>query len=362
MQKLATYIFAFLCLSIAIVSCKDDSGISRSEQVQAEKFPVKFDGIKNNSAFQLGQEFSVNIITEKSAELTKIDVFQDNKLVHTFDNPAASNTCKLKPEGKVLGAQNLSLKAVFKDGKVTIDGRTIIILNNVEPERYEIKVIENYPHSPASYTQGLEFNDGQLYEATGQYGSSKVAKVELATGKIEAKIGLDANYFGEGITILGDNLYQLTWKTGKCFVYDKESLQIQLKEFTYAGEGWGLTNDGENLIMSDGTNRLFFRDPETFKILKTINVYSERYAINFLNELEYVDGKIYANIYQSDNIAIINAETGALEGLVEGSLYALDNRKGGEVMNGIAYKKDTKEWFVTGKNWSTLSKVEFVKN
>lgn len=359
MLKFSQYIL--LIIATLFVACTEEVKPPRRTP-QAEKFPVKFDGIKNNTAFQVGEEFPLTITTERSAELTKIDVFHNDDLIHSFSSPAATNKCVFKSEGLVLGAQNLYLKAVFKNGDVTKDGRTVYVLNNAEPITYNINAIENFPHSPASYTQGLEFDNGQLYEGTGQYGSSKIAKVDLATGKLTAKIGLDATYFGEGITILGDHLYQLTWKAGKCFVYDKNTLEIQMKEFAYEGEGWGLTNDGTHLIMSDGTNRLFYRDPETFKIIKTVNVYSNRYAINLLNELEYVDGKIYANIYQSDDIAIINPETGALEGLIQGNLYALDNKNGGEVMNGIAYNDLTKEWFTTGKNWGTLSKVEFVKN
>ena len=191
-------------------------------------------------------------------------------------------------------------------------------------------------------------------------GQSILAQVDYKTGEHLKKITLDPEYFGEGITIFEDKVYQLTWQQNKCFVYDKNTLE-KVKEFNYSGEGWGLCNDGNHLIQSDGTERLYFRNPSSFAIEKTIEVYSNNGPVKYLNELEYINGKIFANVYQSNNIVIINPTSGIVEGIIDASMVALTYRKGGEVLNGIAYQKSTDRIFITGKNWPNLIVVELVE-
>lgn len=215
-----------------------------------------------------------------------------------------------------------------------------------------------------SFTQGLEFDGDQLYEGTGgrddATGISIIAKVDLNSGEVQQKIDLEKKYFGEGITIIGDQLYQLTWQEHTCFVYNKDSFD-ELKQFTYTGEGWGLCNDGKQLIMSDGSERIYFRNPDNFRLKKTIEVYSNQGPIKGLNELEYIKGKIYANVYTTNMIVIIDPKTGAVTGKIDASLVALDYRKGGRVLNGIAYKKSTKQLFITGKDWPNILEVGLVE-
>jgi glutamine cyclotransferase len=221
-------------------------------------------------------------------------------------------------------------------------------------------VVKTYPHDPQAFTEGLLFDDGVLYESTGMNGTSWLRKVDLATGKVLQQINLPDQYFGEGITIFGDKIFQLTWKSYIGFVYNKKTFQA-LQTFHYVTEGWGITSDGQRLIMSDGTARLTFRDPQSFADIGHIDVHDATGPITQVNELEYVRGKIYANIWLTDRIAIIAPETGQVIGWLNltGLLPAAD-RVGVDVLNGIAYLPDQDRLFVTGKRWPKLFEIRLV--
>jgi glutamine cyclotransferase len=224
------------------------------------------------------------------------------------------------------------------------------------------RVVTEYPHDRRAFTQGLAYVDGVLYEGTGQYGESTLRRVDLETGEVLQAVGLSKEYFGEGIAVLGDRIYQLTWRNGICIVFDRETFE-GLEVFTYQTEGWGLTTDGEQLIMSDGTNRLFIRDPETFAELDTIDVYDGARAIWNLNELEIVDGEIWANVWQTDRIARIDPDTGQVTGWIDltGLLSESDRgRHRVDVLNGIAHDPETDRLFVTGKLWPKLFEIDIV--
>src|SRR5918995_4118173 len=224
------------------------------------------------------------------------------------------------------------------------------------------RVVAEYPHDRRAFTQGLVYVDGVLYEGTGLFGESTLRRVDLETGEVLQAVGLSKEYFGEGIAVLGDRIYQLTWKSGICVVFDRATFEL-LEVFTYQTEGWGLTTDGEQLIMSDGTNRLFIRDPETFAELDTIDVYDGVRAIWNLNELEIVDGEIWANVWQTDRIARIDPETGQVTGWIDltGLLSESDRRTHRvDVLNGIAHDPETDRLFVTGKLWPKLFEIEVV--
>lgn len=222
------------------------------------------------------------------------------------------------------------------------------------------RVIRAYPHDPNAFTQGLVYQDGFLYEGTGRQGQSSLRRVELETGAVLQSVSLDFRHFGEGIAILGDRIYQLTWKTHTCFVYDKRTFTV-LGTFSYDGEGWGLTTDGQHLIMSNGTSTLAVRDPETFAIVREIDVQDDGAPIERLNELEYIDGEIWANVWQTDRIARIDPRTGDVTGWIDLSgLLSPADREGQQVdvLNGIAYDAATKRIFVTGKLWPKLYQIE----
>lgn len=230
-----------------------------------------------------------------------------------------------------------------------------------EPVKYGYKIKAEYPHQRSSYTQGLQFVDGELWEGTGEWGESTLQKVDLQSGKAEVLARLPKSEFGEGITVLGDKIYQLTWTNNTVHIYDLEGKH--LKDMRYQGEGWGLTSDGKKLYMSDGTERIFRVDPETFKREATIVVTMRGEAVEYINELEWIDGRIWANVYTTDYILIINPTTGVVEGIVnfENLLSKEEITADTDVFNGIAYDEATKRIFVTGKRWPKLFEVEIVK-
>ena len=222
------------------------------------------------------------------------------------------------------------------------------------------KFVRSYPHDPHAFTQGLEYYCGYLYESTGLAGQSTLRKVALQTGQVIQQISLPSQYFGEGLTIFHERIYQLTWLSKKGFVYDLRTFR-QIGEFPYDTQGWGLTHDDNSLIMSDGTNKIRYLDPVSFAVTRTIEVYAEGQAIVNLNELEYVKGEILANIWHSPRIARINARSGQLVAWIDlASMVSKEQHSDEAVLNGIAYDPSGDRLFVTGKNWSRLfeTKVE----
>ena len=219
------------------------------------------------------------------------------------------------------------------------------------------RVVNEYPHDRDAFTQGLVYADGVLYEGTGLYGESTLRRVDLESGEVLQSRALDPEYFGEGIALLGDRIYQLTWKTQTAFVYDRESFE-PLGTFTYPTEGWGLTTDGGRLIMSDGTSRLVFRDPDTFAEIGGVEVRDGDQPIPYLNELEYVDGEVWANVWQSDVIARIDPATGRVNGWINLAGLLERGARQADVLNGIAHDPATGRIFVTGKLWPRLFEIE----
>jgi glutamine cyclotransferase len=216
-------------------------------------------------------------------------------------------------------------------------------------------VVKTYPHDPAAYTQGLIYRDGHLFESTGLHGQSSLRKVRLETGEVVERREIDKRYFGEGMTDWNGRLLQLTWETNIGFVYDLATF-APVSTFTYRGEGWGLTHDGKRLIMSDGTSELRFLDPETQSELGRVTVRDGSRAIDRLNELEFIKGEVYANVYTTDRIAIIAPDTGRVTAWLD--LAALKGtRKGEDVLNGIAFDAAGNRLFVTGKLWSKLFEI-----
>jgi glutamine cyclotransferase len=224
---------------------------------------------------------------------------------------------------------------------------------------YGYKIVKTYPHDPYAFTQGLVYENGVLYEGTGLYGQSTLRMVELETGQVLKLRRLDPRYFGEGITIWKNRIVQLTWQEKTGFVYDKASFDL-LKEFSYTTEGWGITHDGQKLIMSDGSAHLYFLDPETFQEIGRLTVTENDKPVVRLNELEFIKGVIYANIWQTDRIAMISLETGRVETWIDlAGLLKPEDRKGSEdVLNGIAYDAQGDRLFVTGKLWPKLFHIE----
>ena len=228
---------------------------------------------------------------------------------------------------------------------------------------YKAEILETFNHNSDYFTEGFEIHDGFIYEGTGLNGKSAVRKWNLKTGEIIKSVDIDDKYFGEGITVFKDKIYQLTWTSGQCFVYDAKTFK-NIKTYKYFGEGWGLTNDGKNLIMSDGTNMLKIIDPDKFSTINTISVTDNNVPINNLNELEYIDGEVWANIWMQNKIAVINPENGNVVKWIDLSelLATLEPNEKADVLNGIAFDKQSKKIYLTGKNWKNVFSVKIVKS
>lgn len=229
-------------------------------------------------------------------------------------------------------------------------------------EHYGYEIVRSHPHDPTAFTQGLALADGQLYEGTGLHGQSSLRRVDLHTGKVLQQVALDSRYFGEGIAVVGGRVVQLTYQTGIGFVYDRATFTRQ-REFTYRGEGWGLTYDGTRLVMSDGSDTLRFWHPDTLEEIGRLRVRDGGVAVDALNELEYVDGAIYANIWQQDRIARIDPATGTVTAWIDcsGLLTPTERARGTDVLNGIAHDPQTGHFLVTGKLWPWIFEIRLVK-
>lgn len=259
---------------------------------------------------------------------------------------------------KKLGYQNLKALVYFEGENVETTAR-IEVISNVVPKLLNYTIVNTFAHDTLAFTEGLEFYRDTLMESTGQKGISHFRKYDYKTGKIFKQVNLENEYFGEGITVINNKIYQLTWQSNVGFIYDANTLK-KLKTFPYDKkiEGWGMTHDDKHIYQSDGTEKIWKMDPETQKMTDYINVYTNSNKIKSINELEWIDGKIYGNIWQKDAIAVINPTTGAVEGVLDLSgLRSKVTNKDAEVLNGIAYNSKTKTVFVTGKNWDKLFEI-----
>lgn len=226
------------------------------------------------------------------------------------------------------------------------------------PDIWTFEIVTTFPHDPEAFTQGLIVDGGQMYEGTGQYGQSTLRRVELETGRVEQRVALSDHLFGEGITILDDRVYQLTWLNNLVLIYERDGFK-HIGTLRNNGQGWGLTHDGMHLIVSDGTATIRFHEPDAFELVKSVQVHDEGTPLTGINELEYINGEIWANLWYQDRLARISPETGAVLGWIDlTSLYPRSLRVSENVLNGIAYDADTDRLFVTGKNWPWLYEIE----
>ncbi len=304
---------------------------------------------------------TVELSIQVNQAIQKLELAFGDTILKSWNNPKQGIiTLNFNPSMFGIGTKPISLISKLTNGTSVNDNRMVRVLSDIVPNIWTAKIKRAYPHSTTHYTQGLEFLNNDLYEGTGQYGSSKITKVDLQTGKPDdtKSITLAGNYFGEGITILGNKVYQLTWQEQTCFIYNLPDFKLE-KSISYVGEGWGLCNDGKYLIMSNGTERITFRNPETFAIEKTIEVFDNTGPVSQLNELEYIEGKIYANVYTTTKIAVIDPLTGRVESIIEAGILEKEGRGFGDVLNGIAYNDG--KIYMTGKNWNKLFEVELVK-
>ena len=250
---------------------------------------------------------------------------------------------------------------IFKTIVLLISLLALVSCAEAKVKEYSLKVVAEYPHDVESYTQGLFFHDGQLYESTGLHGKSTFRKVDLQTGEAIEKLNFDKKYFLEGSVMWKGNLYILTWESKVAFIYDAETLEYK-SSWKYPREGWGITTDGKQLIASDGTANLYFMN-ENFALDRKVTVKYEDTPIRYLNELEYIDGKVWANVYTSDEIVIVNPKDGRVEGVIDcrGLLPRKLYTSSTDVLNGIAYNPEDGKIYLTGKNWPKLYEIQLVE-
>lgn len=317
-------------------------------------FEIDLESGKNK--FKQNQSIGVSIKNVKEKNIKNVSYSIDGK-----ELPVLSDRITLK--APKLGSRVLKAKVDYEDGSAEIT-KNIIVLSENAPEVYTYEIVNTYPHDDKAYTQGLEFYNDTLYESTGHKGTSWLRKVDFKTGKILNQIDLDNTFFGEGITIINDKIYQLTWKGKTGFVYDlKEFKKVDSFQYGESTEGWGLCNDGKKIFKSDGTEKIWLLNPETLVEEDYIETVTNTSIFNRANELEYVNGKIYANVYQKESMMIIDAESGAIEGVVNfgGLKSKVTQHDKLDVLNGVAYRHDRKTFFVTGKNWDKLFEVTISK-
>jgi len=324
----------------------------------ATELPASF-AFEDNLATRWEEKVPIDIVVN-NPDVETLELIYNDSTFATWNSPGKKITYQLKAGFYGLGARQVELVATLKDGTKSSDKRIIRVLSDVIPEIWIAEITREYPHEATSFTQGLEFSNGQLYEGTGERGTSLLAQVNLSDGKILKSMGLDGSYFGEGITVLKGKIYQITWQEQTCFVYNQTDLTL-LKDLKYSGEGWGLCNDGSSLLMSDGTERITFRNPETFAITRTIEVYTHQGPVSKLNELEYADGLIYANVWMTNKVAVIDPNNGKVVAELDAAELVRQGRGNGDVLNGIAYNLVTKKWYMTGKRWPKLFEVNFKK-
>ena len=339
-------------LSFIIFSCGSNNGNKKSD------FFLQL--ANNQSEFKLNESLQASIINKEEKEIDSVSFYFGDRYLKSIN---AGEEFSLNLDNMLLG--NQTLKAVIYTPDVTDTLiENIKILNSQPPTVYTYEIINSYPHEATSYTQGLEFHEGILYESIGQYGKSKLRKLNLDTGEVLQEITLEDQYFAEGLTILNGNIYQLTWQEGEGFIYDLESFK-RTGSFAYnqSKEGWGLCNNGEKIFKSDGTEKIWILDPQTLAERSYIQPTHHKSISTQLNELEWVDGKIFANTYQKDGVAIINPENGAIEGLINfsGLRDKVTQHDQLDVLNGIAYNAETDQLFVTGKNWDKIFEVKIVE-
>lgn len=341
-------LLAFILLGGLLASCNDE------EKNENNLFSIDSATLKQQ--YTPADRMQLTVKNQDNKEI-------DSVVYYINDNRAGSVKGNTKFETPLdknkLGYLNIKA-LVFYEGKNAETTNRAEMVSAVKPTLLSYEIINTYPHDIKAYTQGLEFYRDTLIEGTGQYGKSSLRKTDYKTGKVYMQINLEGNYFGEGITILNNKLYQLTWRENTGFIYNPDTFKKE-RNFTYFKniQGWGLTNDGKYLYQSDGTEKIYIVDPETLKETDYINVYTDNSKIPSVNELEWIDGKIYSNIYQKDAIAVINPKTGAVESVINmaGLKEKVTKHPELDVLNGIAYNPKTKTIFVTGKNWDKMFEI-----
>ena len=343
-----------------ITSCEEDK---ETKSLKSSASKLDFKSPRSGAKYHWGDTIQFHLAL-KEGEIRvpeKFSLFINGSLIHEEEGGVLIFAF---PSDQGSGG-NVKIKGVvkFKDGTTSRRRIGIKIMSTTPPIKMKYQLVNTYTHDTKSFTQGLVYDpqENLLFEGTGNYTESRLIKIKVGDEQAQKEISIPDEYFGEGITLRNDTIFQLTYKRKKGFYYDRDF--NKLGEFTYPSEGWGLTHTKDHLIMSDGSANLFFLDPQTFKIERTIQVFSDKGPLHNINELEYVNGIIYANIYTTSYIAKIDASSGRLLALInmEGLLDNIDITEDIDVLNGIAFNSQYQSFYVTGKWWPNLFEVRFIE-
>jgi len=351
------------------LSCSGRSGKSITSKANSEKESVEELSVKlikmtspeEDQECKLNGQIKIVLSPERNISPDSIKIWFDSQLITVLRSMPWNYTISSSSVTET-GRKSVKVIAYKAKSKPQTITRFIIVYSDTKPKRNSYKVIHSFPHDIGAFTQGLVYENGIFYEGTGQPGSSNLRKVEPETGKVIFQANLESPLFGEGIAICGEKIFQLTWQDKVGFVYDRSSLK-QIGKIYYQTEGWGLTTIGDKLVMSDGSNILYFRDPDQFGIISKLEVFDNERKVDKLNELEYINGEIWANIWETDLIARIDPSSGKviayidLKGIIPGSETDIK----ANFLNGIAYDQTGKRIFVTGKNWPKLFEIKITE-
>lgn len=354
-NKIAVFILAVLLYSC---SGPEENGKDNGNHTLSHSPGIVIDKPARMQNFPMGDTIDVSIrLADPSFTADSVVVDMDNGKGLIRMNGLNGKVTLIS--GRT-GMQSLRFCVYTKD-TMFCETQVISCYSNIKPALYSYKILKKFKHDENDYTQGLVYENGFMYEGTGQPKQSQLKKYRLETGELIQSYKMPDEDFGEGIVLHKNFIYQLTWQSGVAYKYEKESFKM-INRFVVQTEGWGITNYGDNLIMSDGSNILYVLSPESFDVVKRIEVFDNVGPVGQLNELEYIDGKIYANVYTTDWIVIIDPESGRVEGKInlEGLLKSADFSKDAEVLNGIAWKGEKNRIFVTGKWWPNLFYIEII--
>ncbi|WP_300567716.1 glutaminyl-peptide cyclotransferase [Flavobacterium sp.] len=340
-------VFTIITLISLLASCDGNKNNEKLFSIDDSQFKIMY---HNNDIVPL------SLKNKDNKAIDSVVYFNNDKKIGSVK---ANTKFDFALTNEKLGYQNLKAVVYFEGQNTEISTR-VEVVSSIEPKLLSYTIVNTFPHDPAAFTEGLEFYGDHLYESTGRNGESNFRKIDYKTGKVLQQVDIDKKYFGEGITFINGKLFQLTWQEKTGFIYDANTLKLE-KTFSFDKniEGWGMTNDKEFIYQSDGTEKIWKMNPENQKMIDYINVYTNNDKIKSVNELEWIDGKIYGNIWQKDAIVIVDPKTGAVEAVVDLSgLRSKVTNAEAEVLNGIAYNPNTKTIFVTGKNWNKLFEIK----
>ncbi|MFO8236365.1 MAG: glutaminyl-peptide cyclotransferase [Bacteroidales bacterium] len=360
------YILKILVISFAVLgSCTrpDDKKEDKSKETDKEE-PKKQERVTNikiedpKSEYKTGDEIRFQFQYPDTIKLDSIRMDINNNQAKVF----YKNKEELSTKNLPVGNNNFRFIVFLENREKEVLHKRLEFKSDIKPSLSQCEIIETYPHDPKAYTQGLFYEDGYLYEGTGQKGESSLRKIDLEKGEIISSRNLPSQYFGEGITSYQDKIIQLTWTSRVGFIYDKNEFKL-LKKVRYPTEGWGITSDGDKLFMSDGSSKIYLLDPQDFSEIGRMEIYDHEGAVDNLNELEYIDGKIYANVWQQDYIISFEPDNGKVLEKIDCSQLVPEQYKNHNdyVLNGIAYDVEKDRLLLTGKRWPKIYHVEFVE-